>query len=595
MPASGAELLESAFHLHRSGRLNEALSLCRSAIATNPRSDVAHNLLGALHCAQGRLSEGEACFRTALDINASNVEALNNLASARKEQGDLAAAETLYRRALELQPDASTAWNNLGLVYLGGGSNADAERCFRHVLSIDPGNAEAHNNLGTILRADRPAEAESEFRAAVAADPALAEGWCGLGDVLTLRGLLDEAETCCRKALELKPGYLDATNNLATIAKLRGRLDLAKLHCDDVLRVAPRHLGALNNAGSIAAMQCDYASAERVYRDALRIDPGHSVTRFNLSTLLLLLGNYEEGFDFYESRYEAFGGAPTRSPRLNEMLASRPRWRGEPLGGHVLVWAEQGLGDSIMMLRYLQEVRARGIERVSVVCDASLVRLVRAMSLAELVLTPDQVDASLEFDAHCPIMSLPAVFGTRLETIPDRVPYVTVPSHMVAAWRERLADTRPRVGIAWAGNKKLRDDARRSIPLAQFQPLLAQDAIQFVSLQKGDAAAQWREFGRDDNWIAACDDFLDTAALISALDLVISVDTAVAHLAGALGRPVWLLNRFGSEWRWGQARERSPWYPSMRIYNQQRSGGWSELVDRIDSELGILASAKDVR
>jgi hypothetical protein len=194
------------------------------------------------------------------------------------------------------------------------------------------------------------------------------------------------------------------------------------------------------------------------------------------------------------------------------------------------------------------------------------------------------------------MMSLPAVFETRMETVPDRVPYVTVPPSMVAAWRGRLVDARPKVGIAWAGNRTLRDDPRRSIPLAQFLPLFARDDVRLVSLQKDDAADAWRELAREGgDWIDACSDFLDTAALISALDLVISVDTAVAHLAGALGRPVWLLNRFGSEWRWGREPTRTRWYPSMRIFNQQRQGEWSEVIDRIDAELGTLARGENAR
>ena len=367
---------------------------------------------------------------------------------------------------------------------------------------------------------------------------------------------------------------------------------MAKAYCDEVLRAEPRNVGALNNLGSIATRQADYVTAERVYRDALRIDPGYGVTRFNLSTLLLMLGNYDEGLDLYESRFEAFRGTATRSSELDEKFDPRQRWRGEALGSRrLLVWAEQGLGDGIMMLRYLPQLPKRGVHRAVVVCDATLVRLVRAMSVAEQVLTPDQVDDALEFDAHCPMMSLPAAFGRRLETIPDCVPYVAVPPPMIDAWRDRLPDARPKVGIAWAGSRTLREDAKRSIPLAQFASLLSLDRVQFVSLQKGDAAEEWRKLGRGGggDWIDACSDFLDTAALIMNLDLVISVDTAVAHLAGALGRPVWLLNRFGSEWRWGLEGATSRWYPSMTIFREPAPGNWDSAIAEVTSQLRSLA------
>jgi len=581
-------LLESAFRLHQSGRLAEALPLYRQAIAIDPTSGVGRNLLGALLCAQGELAEGEAHFRRAIEIDASNVEALNNLASARKDQGDLRGAEEFYRRTLEVRPDFTAAWNNLGLVYVGTGRSDDAEVCFRRALVNDPRAADAHNNLGAVLRARGVlAEAELEFRAAIDGNPALAEAWCGLGGTLQIRGLLDEAETCCRKALQLRPNYPDAVNNLATIAKARGRFDVAKGYCNDVLRTHPQHVGALNNLGSIAARRGDYTAAEAIYRRALRSDSGQAITRYNLSTTLLMLGNYSEGFALYESRFEACPRPFTRSSTLNAKLRSRPRWRGEALvGRRLLVWSEQGLGDCIMMLRYLPQLRARGVNCVTVLCDGTLERLVRAMSVVEQVVNQDQADEALEFDVHCPIMSLPWAFGTHLEEIPAHVPYLNVPQAMIAASRARLTDERPKVGVVWAGSGTLQDDSRRSIELKLFTPLLSLNAVRLVSLQKDEAAEDWRTFSRDGGqYIDACTDFLDTAALIMNLDLLISVDTAVAHLAGALGRPVWLLNRFGSEWRWGVQAEVSTWYPTMRIFRQPSGASWAPVLAIVCDEL----------
>ena len=188
------------------------------------------------------------------------------------------------------------------------------------------------------------------------------------------------------------------------------------------------------------------------------------------------------------------------------------------------------------------------------------------------------------------MMSLPAAFGSSPETIPDRVPYVAIPGVMTDVWRGRMNNAKPNVGIAWAGSKTLRDDARRSIPLAPLLPLLSQDWVQFISLQKGDAGEDWRKLRRDGGeWIDACNDFLDTGALIMNLDLVISVDTAVAHLAGALGRPVWLLNRFGSEWRWGLEGTTSRWYPSMKIFRQPAPGNWDAVISEVTSNLRLRA------
>jgi len=430
-------------------------------------------------------------------------------------------------------------------------------------------------------------EAEYEFRAAVSINPALAEGWCGLGDVLQVRGLLDEAERCCSRALELRPDYPDALNNLATIAKVRGRFDAAKVYCQDVLRIQPSHVGALNNLGSVAVKEADFAGAEAVYRTALRIDPSRAVTRFNLSTTLLMLGNYEEGFELYESRFGAFPRPRTPSPVLNERLHARRSWQGEPLvTRRLLIWAEQGLGDSIMMLRYLPHLRARGVHSATVYCDVALGKVVESMAVVEHVVTAPEAAGEIDFDVHCPMMSLPRAFGTSINSIPSSEPYIGVPSSTVAMWRERLTGAAPRVGFAWAGSKSLEDDARRSISLEQFEPLLSLDGFEFVSLQKGYAAEQWREANYPGGqYIDDCRDFLDSAALIMNLDLVISVDTAVAHLAGALGLPIWLLNRFGSEWRWGFNTATSPWYPTMTIFSQRAPSTWRGTIESVGREL----------
>jgi len=589
--------LESAFYLHQAGRFAEAFPLCQKAIQVDPQSDVAHNLLGGLLCSQSRLEEGEACFRTALQINTSNVQALNNLANVRKERGDASGAEELYRRALALSPDFPSAWNNLGLLYVATGRYDDAARCFRDGLRFDPKSADAHVNLGTVLRLQGLiSRARDEFRAAIALNPSLAEAWCGLGDVLQASGLLDEAEDCCKRALELRPLYADAINNLATIARARGNLDLARAHCDEVLHIHPAHIGALNNVGSIESRRSHYPEAETAYRRALAVDPKRAVTRFNLSSTLLMLGNYDEGFEYYESRFEASLRPYALSPTLDRRLRARPRWRGEPLcDKQLFVWAEQGLGDTMMMLRYFPELRAHGVNSVAVLCNPGLVRIVRSISgVGQTVITEEEAEA-VDFDVHIPIMSLPYAFGTRLALIPSR-PYVFVPESMTLAWRGRLRDSRLKVGLAWAGSPALQDDARRSIPLARFAPLFSIGDVEFISLQKGEAAEQLtRAYGPGGEYIKQCDDFLDTASLIMNLDLVISVDTAVAHLAGALGRPIWLLNRFGSEWRWGLVGENTPWYPTMRIFRETRNGGWDDVISRMKNELESLDCVNQCR
>jgi hypothetical protein len=312
----------------------------------------------------------------------------------------------------------------------------------------------------------------------------------------------------------------------------------------------------------------------------------------------LLHGDYETGLQLLESRLEpdalddpAYDGmrAATRG------MMETPRWRGEPLPGQtLLLWADQGMGDSIMMMRYLPEVRRRTGGRVIVECQPPLERIFRAMpEVNEVVLTGTA--ASRDFHLQCPMMSLPFVLGTRLATIPDRVPYIPVPDDLVDRWRGKLGRIgAPRVGLAWAGRPALPKDALRSVPLRRFAPLFDTPGVNFFSLQKGDEARQVRETAwKIHDFMDEAGDLLDTAALVGHLDLVISVDTSVAHLAGALGKPVWLLNRLESEWRWMLEREDSPWYPTMRIFRQHSLGDWEPVILRVASALRAFVANAD--
>jgi hypothetical protein len=307
-----------------------------------------------------------------------------------------------------------------------------------------------------------------------------------------------------------------------------------------------------------------------------------------LSMLTLLRGDYTEGMELYESRFDALQGDIGCAPELRELLRDSRRWRGEALSGkRLLIWTEQGFGDSLMMLRYLPLLQNRGAGEISVLCEHTLERVVCSISGLHHGLTCTQSASANAFDLHCPIMSLPFLFGTTLDSIPGRVPYITVSTELRDAWKKRLSSiSKTKVGLAWAGSKTLRDDARRSIPFAAFEPLIRSKGVRLISLQKGDGAEQIREWqGQIEDWMDDCNDFMDTAALVHNLDLVISVDSAIAHLAGALGKPIWLLNRYGSEWRWGLGSERSAWYPSMRIFSQQEANNWVRVIARVANEL----------
>ena len=473
-------------------------------------------------------------------------------------QGLVKEAEPFYRTAVSLNPDFKEAWMNLGLAAFSQGRTEEAQACQREALRLDPESPDAQNNLGMIHYAmGHLAEAENCFRAALRLDSAQANATLNLGSVRQILGHVDEAEGLFRRALALGVDPVRANSNLA----------LALME-----QVRPEE-------------------AEQCCRKALAVKPGSAEARANLALALLMMGRLEEGWREYESRWEVEAmGAP--APVLPQ-----PRWIGQALHGEtVLLYAEQGFGDTLQFCRYAPMVAAAG-GRVLLVVPKALRRLMKTLDgVAELLSEED--DGLPPFDYHCPLLSLPFAFGTTLETIPGPRSYLRANP---AGWADFLAGLPGlKVGLVWAGKSRAAQphavaiDKRRSMRLADMAPLLSVPGCSFVSLQLGSPAAQMHALpegavlhdvsGRIGDWA-------DTADLIMGLDLVIAVDTAVAHLAGALGKPVWMLNRFDSCWRWFLGRDDTPWYPSMRQFRQTSRGDWAGVIDRVRQALAERAVA----
>ena len=573
-------------------RLDKAEAELRKAVALKPDWDVAHNNLGTVLHATGRPEDAEACFAKAVQLNPSNTGPLNNLGNLSKERGRLADAEAFYRRALAIDPAMPGAWKNLGQVLQQSQRLDDAADCYRNALDLRPEDANVLNDIGTIHQARAELmEAESCFRLALQSDGSLVEAMCNLGDVLRRLDRLDEAELYCRKALTIRPDNPEALNNLASVLLRSSALDEAEHCCQKALSIRPDHVPTQITMGSILNARDRAIEAEACFRLAMRLSPKSASARYNLSMLKLVRGDYKEGLELYESRFEALRGDIGCTPEIENLLQDDRRWRGEVLSGQrLMIWTEQGFGDSLMVLRYLPLLRGRGAGQVSVQCEAALMRIVQSVPGLGHGVTCSQLVSADEFDLHYPIMSLPFLFDTTLDSIPGRVPYLAIPSELGDTWKDRLSLIRKtKVGLAWRGRKTLRDDAKRSIPLSAFEPLIRSEGAQLISLQKGEGAEQVEEWrGQIEDWMGDCHDFMDTAALISNLDLVISVDSAIAHLAGALGKPVWLLNRSGSEWRWGLESESSPWYPSMRIFRQRKEESWERVIAHVANEFAAF-------
>jgi tetratricopeptide (TPR) repeat protein len=474
-----------------------------------------------------------------------------------------------------------------GAVRIGPSAEAEA----RAVSTA--GQAEAHKKRGNKFLADGDLKkAEECYRLSVAAAPDSSDAYVNLGFVLLEQKQIADAKRLLEQAVSINPAAADGYYLLGKISQEQNRSDGAIENFNRALRVNPDFVEAHHSLGITLRAQGRLDEALRSFDKALSLRPGFPESRFGKSLLLLLRGDFAEGLELFESRLEICD-----EKHILDWIAflsdhpGKPRWRGQDLGGKtLLIWVEQGAGDSMMAMRYLPKLAEKGVGRVLVLSDPSLTRLMQTLPAVSEITTRVDTLSLDSFDYHCPIMSLPLLFGARLDTIPNAVPYLSVTAEAKRKWLERLAGRNGlRVGLVWAGNKKYGKDLLRSLSIRQLGPLIKTAGVTFISLQKGDAAAELAEMSWPIlDWMNECEDFSDTAALVVNLDLVISVDTSVAHLAGALGKPVWLLNRFESEWRWQLDREDSPWYPTMRIFRQSALNDWDGVVERVASELGRL-------
>ena len=448
-------------------------------------------------------------------------------------------------------------WNERGRGLAARQRYEEALECYNHALAIRSNVPQIWANRGRALRnLDRLDEAETSLREAVRLKPDLANAHTELGRVLDCLGRFDEAEASVRTALRLQP-------------------EAALVHC--TLGYILYHLGRV-------------VEAQASYRTALRLSPENRQWRVFLGEALLLAGQLEEGWKEFEWRWQSEGQIRLRS------LFGVPSWKGEAIGDRViLLLADQGHGDALQFCRYVPQVAARA-RRTVLAVQPRLVRLLSRLPGVSEIVTDGEPPPS--FDQWCGLMSLPHAVGTTLETVPATTPYLTADPADVAHWRDRLTGLAGlRVGLCWAGGQfnvgQIQRDRRRSITLDRLAPLGEVSGVQFISLQIGPPAVEatrpphgmeLQDFAEDQH------DFADTAAIIENLDLIISVDTAVAHLAGALGKPVWLLNHFDTDWRWLLDRDDSPWYPSLRQFRQPTPGDWDSVISRAQDALQRLAA-----
>jgi tetratricopeptide (TPR) repeat protein len=578
----------------RQGRPREAERICRTVIAQRPGHFVALTLLGEALAATGRTEDAAQHFRLAAKANPKSPVGHANEGTMLASLGRHDEALACFDQAEKLDPRNAKIINNRGSSLAALGRTTEALAAFDRAITLDPASIGALTNQAATLQVlRRHTEAVAKLDRALTLkpdDPSL----------LTTRALLLQEMGRCEEALRDSDSALrrtpdDDRAHFARAAALHGlnQPEAALQSFDRALAIAPDNIGLMTSRATLLYELGQFDAALAACARAMQLNPDDAEAHFVRSTCHLAAGDLGPGWREYEWRWLQYG-VPSSRPGTTQ-----PAWRGETTLSDqtILLHAEQGFGDTLQFCRYAPLVAAQATKVVLEV-PRPLVRLLGSLSdCVEIVAEGDPIP---DFDLHCPLMSLPLAFGTTLGTIPGHVPYLRADPTEVAMWRSRLAPYPGlRVGLTWAGSSRLGNsrssslDRRRSITLAHLAGLRDLPGLSLISLQTGAASA---EAGSPPagltiiDWTKELADFAATAALIEALDLIISVDTAVAHLAGALGRPVWTLHRHDASWRWLRGRDDSPWYPSARLFRQPTPGDWNTPISDLIRALQAICS-----
>jgi len=568
---------------HRAlGQLDEAMASFRQALRLRPDWAEAHHGLGFVLAVRGDRDEAAAAYRRALELRPDFPAAWHNLGNLLREGGRLEEAVAAYERALALQPELAETQNSRGVALAGLGRSEEAMAAYRHAMELRPDYAQASNNLGNALKERNQLEAAlTAYRRALALQPDYADAWNNLGAALGGLNRWDEAMAAYRRVLETDPAHVEAQNNLGNALKEQDQLDAAAVCYERALALDSSFADGHLNLGVVWWLKGRYAEAEVCYRRAIELRADLAGAHLSLGMLLLFRGRYEEGWREYEWRGRAPAYAGFRRP------FSVSQWDGRPAPGKtLLIHAEQGFGDTLLFLRYVELARVQSqAARVILACYPELLCLLEPLRGRgmEVVPFPAVDEGWPPLDLHVPLPGLPLALET-FAPVPMGAPLLEADAGLRARWRERLGEQKGfRVGLVWAGNPGQSDDRRRSIAPEMLAPILRVPGVRFISLQvkiSEPLAAQIASLGIQD-FHETLSSFSHTAALMAELDLIITVDTAAAHLAGTLGRPVWVMLPFVPYWPYGPSREDSAWYPTMRLFRQTAPGDWTGVMERV--------------
>ena len=568
------------------GRLDEAAAHFEEVIALRPDYPDAYGNLAIVLGNLGKLEAAAARMKQAIALRPNDPEAHNNLGNLLAMQNKLAEAAAEFAQALALRPEYAEPRQNL-VVILRAEANVDQARArLEQVLALVPGVAEVHHALGVILaQLGQLEQAAVRFSQAIALRPDYAEAHRGLGMVLAMQSKFDQAAIHGERAVTLRPNSADLHNNLGVVLRQQGRLDEAIERFEQALALKPDYAEAHSNLGNALSIQGKLGDAAAHYRQALSVNPDLAQAELGLAACLLTQGDFERGWPAYEARLRIPGADP---------LPQLPRWTGQDLTGRsLLLLGDHCLGDTFHFIRYARLLKARGARVVLAVHPALRRFFAGHPDLDEVCPLGPAADLPAA-DFYVPLLSVPGVLKTNLETIPGEVPYLRADPGLIDRWRERLSQIEGfKIGLAWQAMHETRTHVWRSMPLADFAPLARLSGVRLVSLQKrfgseqiGQVDFPILDFG--DQLDEASGPFMDTAAVIHNLDLVVSIDTSIGHLAGGLGAPVFLALHRHSEWRWLRDRDDSPWYPKTRLFRQKVVGDWLEVAQRIAAAVQAL-------
>lgn len=569
--------------LQARGLADRAVTAYDKAIAIKPDFADAHLALGNAHTERGEPGDAVAAYCRFVSLKPDEAAGHYTLANALQRMGKRTEALAVYRKAIALKPDFAEAFINLGVALKELGRLDEAVAEYGKAIAINPDFAEAHSNLGLALYEQGKMEkAVAAHTRAADLGPDNATTYYNLGDALRELGRTGDAVAAYRRAIAIEPGLAGAHCNLGVALGALGQTEDAIASYRQAIAVNPDLVEAHSNLGAAFQAQMKLEDTIAAYRKAIAIDPDCAEAHKSLGMCLLMQGNFADGVPEYEWRLK------TQGHRLRDF--AEPTWDGRPAPGKtILLHAEQGMGDTIQFIRYAPMVGDR-VGRVVVECQKPLVGLLGGVGHIDQVIAKG--DSLPEFDLQAPLLSLPHLLGTTVETVPGDVPYLSAEADRIAAWQARLGgDGGRKVGLVWAGRPGHKNDRNRSAALADLAPLLDIPGISFFSLQTGERGGDLAQVrgGAITDLAPELSDFAETAAAVCSLDVVISVDTAIVHLAGALGRPTWIVLPFAPDWRWMTGRDDSPWYPTVRLFRQETPGDWAGVVSKVGEALRALS------